>query len=212
MSCGCCIEIDTPQSIKDEGNDYYDAGTDIFAVIFENSTLTNAELMQMALWASYRLRMIGSCNTPEWVQVMKDRLTLIGPKWDNILNAMQSSDLTDMDADSYTRLIQRTAIDGTNGDVSTQSAEGSDVNVTEDEDMPQTPIGSTDRYLSRRSTVTSSPNAVRTTNYKPNTQDMETYNESRDIMAKTFSEMMSEYPDIFGGFAREFAPYFLPVI
>ena len=210
--CGCCIQIDTPQSIMDEGNDYYPEDTDIFAEIFDGSTLTNAELMQTALWASYRLRMIGSCNTPEWVQAMKDRLTIIGPKWDDILTAATESVLTDMDADSYVRVIQRTAIEGTEGDVSTQSATGSDVNVIEDEDMPQTPISTGDKYLSRRSTATSTPSAVRSTKYAPNTQDKETYNESRDIMAKTFAEMMREYPDILGGFTREFSDYFVPVI
>ena len=212
MRCGCCIEIDTPQSIKDEGNDYYPEDTDIFAEIFEDSTLTNSALMQSALWATYRLRMIGSCDTEEWVQAMKDRLTIVGPKWDDIMTAAALTTMTDMDADSYVRTIQRTAIEGTEGDVSTQSATGSDVSVVEDEDMPQTPIGTGDKYLSRRSTATSTPSAVRTTKYAPNTQDMETYNESRDIMAKTFSEMMREYPDILGGFAREFSDYFIPVI
>lgn len=196
----------------DEGNDYYEEGTDIFAEIFDGSTLSNAALMQSALWATYRLRMIGSCDTEEWVQVMKDRLTIVGPKWDDIMTAAAETVLTDMDADSYVRVIQRTAMEGTDGDVSTQSAEGSDVNVVEDEDMPQTPISENERYLSRRSTATATPSAVRTTKYTPNTQDRETYNESQDIMARTFSEMMREYPDILGGFAREFAVYFIPVI
>ena len=211
-ACGCCIEIDTPQSIMDEGNDYYPENTDIFAKIFEDSTLSNAELMQSALWATYRLRMIGSCDTEEWVQAMKDRLTIVGPKWDDIMTTAASTIMTDMDADSYVRVIQRTAMEGTDGDVSTQSATGSDVNVVEDEDIPQTPIGENERYLSRRSTATATPSAVRTTKYAPNTQDKETYSESQDIMAKTFSEMMREYPDILGGFAREFADYFVPVI
>ena len=210
--CGCCIQLDTPQSIKDEGNDYYDAGTDIFAEIFEDSSLSNAALMQSALWAVYRLRMIGSCDTEEWVQVMKDRLTIIGPKWDDIMTTAAQTTMTDMDADSYVRVIQRTAIEGTEGDVSTQSATGSDVNVVEDEDMPQTPIGTSDRYLSRRSTATTTPSTIRSTKYVPNTQDRETYNESQDIMAKTFAEMMREYPDILGGFAREFSDYFVSVI
>lgn len=209
---GCCIEIDTPQSIMNEGNDYYDAGTDIFAVIFEDSTLDWSEVMQMSLWSVYRYRMIGSCKTDEWVQAMKDRLYMVGSKWDDIMSKAADTDLTDMDADSYTRLVQRTAITGTDGDVSTQSASGSDINVVEDEDMPQTPLSSTDKYLSRRSTATSTPSAVRTTKYAPNTQDREEYHEGQDIMARTFSDMMREYPDILGGFAREFNAYFLPVI
>ena len=212
IACGCCIEIDTPKSILDEGNDYYPEGTDVFALMFEDSSLSNAELMQSALWATYRLRMIGSCDTEEWVQAMKDRLTIVGPKWDDIMTAAASTIMTDMDADSYVRVIQRTAMEGTDGDVSTQSAAGSDINVVEDEDIPQTPIGENERYLSRRSTATATPSAVRTTKYAPNTQDKETYSESQDIMAKTFSEMMREYPDILGGFAREFADYFVPVI
>lgn len=249
--CGCCIQIDTPQSIKDEGNDYYPEDTDIFAEIFDNSTLTNAELMQTALWASYRLRMIGSCNTPEWVQAMRDRLTIIGPKWDDIMTEAAQTVMTDMDADSYVRTIQRTAIEGTEGDVRTvrrtgtisqqgsntgtvttvDTPTGSDIRTEEHESLPQTPTTDT-KYLDSRDTITETPGVVRanqrtdnlenggtTTNnltdtdtYEPNTQDKETYNESRDIMAKTFSEMMREYPDILGGFAREFDMYFLPVI
>lgn len=212
MTCGCCIEIDTPQSIMDEGNEHYPAGTDIFAEIIEGSTLSNTELMRTVLWAAYRLRMIGSCDTPEWVQAMKDRLALIGPKWDGIFDKAAETALTDLEADSYVRTIQRTPMSGTEGDVATQSATGSDISVTEDEDMPQTPLVEGERYLSRRSTATSTPSAVRTTKYAPNTQDKETYNESRDIAARTFAEMMREYPDIPGGFAREFEAYFIPVI
>lgn len=212
MSCGCCYEIDTPQSIMDEGNDYYAAGTDIFEKIFEDSTLNWSDTMQLVLWSVYRFRMIGSCNTDEWVQAMKDRLSIIGYKWDAILDKANDTDLTDTAADSYTRLVQRTAIEGTDGDISTQSATGSDISVVEDEDMPQTPLSSTDKYLSRRSTATNTPSAVRTSKYAPNTQDREEYHEDRDIMARTFNEMMREYPDILGGFAREFNAYFLPVI
>ena len=209
--CGCRIEIDTPQSIKDEGNDYYDAGTDIFEEIFDGSALTNAALMQSALWATYRLRMIGSCDTEEWVQVMKDRLTIVGPKWDDIMSKAAQTVMTDMDADSYVRTIQRTAIEGTEGDVRTVERSG-DVTVgTEHESLPQTATTAT-KYLDSRQNTKTENNLTDTDSYVPNTQDKETYNESQDIMAKTFSEMMREYPDILGGFAREFSDYFIPVI
>ena len=210
-ACGCCIEIDTPQSIMDEGNDYYPEDTDVFALMFEDSLLSNAELMQSALWATYRLRMIGSCDTEEWVQAMKDRLTIVGPKWDDIMTKAAETVMTDMDADSYVRVIQRTAIEGTEGDVRTVERTG-DVSVgIEHESLPQTATTST-KYLDSRQTTATENNLKDTDSYVPNTQDKETYNESQDIMAKTFAEMMREYPDILGGFAREFSEYFLPVI
>lgn len=209
---GCTIVIDTPQSIKDMGNDYYEAGTDVFAEVFADSTLTHSELMQSALWAMYRVRMIASCDTPEWVQLMQDRLTLVGPKWDAIITKSLTEDLTDLHELYYQRVIRHEPITGTQGDVSVQSATGSDTVTNEDEDMPQTPIGSTDRYLSRRSTSTSTPSAVRTTKYTPNTQDTEDYTEDRDILAKTFSSMMDSYPGVLTGFARDFDMLFLQVL
>lgn len=89
MSCDRCIVIDTPQSIKDEGNDYYPENTDIFETIFGmlSTTFVNASAMKAALWAKYRFYMLGSCCTDKWVRIMADRLAQIGDRWDDIMTA-----------------------------------------------------------------------------------------------------------------------------
>ena len=186
--------LETPQSIMDEGNDYYPAETDIFAEIFdtEDFTFTNGDLMQLALWSKYRYFMLGSCCTDKWVRSMADRLMLVGEKWDEIFTKATTSDMTSLDELSYERLIKRTAITGTQGDVRT--------NKYEHENMPQT-ASDTTQYLDQRSKNTDT--------YVPNTQDLETYTEDRDILASTFKRMMQSFPDLLEGFADEFKDYFV---
>lgn len=197
--CECCF--DTPQSIIDKGNDHYPAGTDIFEEIFEKagSDLTYEELMKVALWATYRYRMIGSCDTPEWVQAVADRLDLVGPRWDAIIDATDGLDLADLKELHFVRTIQRTKIDGTEGDVRTlkrtaitgtegdvrtliregtdtnvNSKTGEDVVLTEDESLPQTATDAT-QYLDRRTKVTTTPEVETTDELTHDTTDTEKY-------------------------------------
>lgn len=205
--CGC-FRVDTPQSIKDSGNDYYEPDTDIFAQIFDGSTLNNATVMQQALWWKYRHLIIGSCDTEEWVQAMQDRLAIVGPIWDAIFDKAADTDLTDLTELSYERIIQRTPMEGTDGDVSTRSHEGSDVRISEHETLPQTATTAT-KYLDARQTDTTSPGITDTDTYTPNTQDKETYAEDRSINAITFGSMLNNYPNVVMGFCNEFMPYFV---
>lgn len=206
--CGCCFQVDTPQSIMEEGNDYYEPETDIFAEIFEDSTLVNATVMQQALWWRYRHIVIGSCDTEEWVEAMRDRLNMIGPKWDAIFDKAADTDLTDLTELSYERIIQRTPMEGTDGDVSTRTHEGSDVRTSEHESLPQTATTET-KYLDSRQTDTVRPGVTDTDKYAPNTQDRETYAEDRNINAITFGSMLNNYPSILTGFVDEFKAYFV---
>ena len=194
MSCNKCIEIDTPQSIMDEGNDYYPAETDIFETIFNmlSTTFVNADLMQIALWSKYRYYMLGSCCTDKWVRIMADRLEQIGDRWDDIMTAAANDDLATLNELSYVRIIKREPITGTDGDVRTTSYKH--------ESLPQT-AATTTEYLDERSSTSDG--------YKPNTQDTETYDEERDLNATTFSKMMRDYPRILEAFADEFADYFV---
>ena len=194
MSCDRCIVIDTPQSIMDEGNDYYPAETDIFETIFDmlSTTFVNASAMQAALWAKYRFYMLGSCCTDKWVRIMADRLEQIGERWDDIMTAASQDDLSALNELSYVRLIKREPITGTDGDVRTTSYKH--------ESLPQT-AATTTEYLDERSNTTDG--------YKPNTQDTETYDEERDLNATTFSKMMRDYPRILEAFADEFNDYFV---
>ena len=196
-SCDCCIQLDTPQSIHDEGNEHYPAGTDIFEVILDEVSWEQTAGFYYAFWAAFRYRIIANCNTEEWVQVMKDRLMLVGDKWDAVFSKYldENVDLSDLSADSYERIIQRTAMAGTEGDVRTHKYEH--------ERLPETAAGTT-KYLDSRDESTDK--------YAPNTQDKETYKEDVDLNAKTFNEMMRAYPDILIEFAKDFEQYFLVML
>lgn len=232
MSCPICIKLDTPQTILDEGNDHYPPETDIIKEVFDSLglTLENSTVMQQALWWKWRDFAIASCDTPKWVRGMADRLGLVGRKWDEIISKAysQDTDLTSLDDRSYERILQHTAIDGTEGDVrevkrtgddtSVNSATGDNVQKTEFERMPQTASGST-QYLDSRETVTTTPSAVTTDKltrnttdtekYAPNTQDRETYRADDTITAVTFSEMLNNYPNVLIGFVSEFDGFFI---
>ena len=208
MTCDC-IEIPTPQSIYDDGEGTYPAGTDIFEEIFEDSSLTFSEVMQGALWAVYRYYMIGSCDVGRWVQSMKDRTAIIGGKWDDIFAKLDDGlDLTDLHELSYIRTVKHQPIEGTNGDVRTVGHTGNIVNVNEHEALPQT-LTSDTKYLDSRSTDTQTNGQTDTDTYAPNTIDTEEYAEDRDINAATFSKMIREYPDVLDAFAREYSDYFV---
>ena len=219
---GCCIELMTPRILLEDDE------VDIFAEVLEDATYENKELMAKALWARWRDYCIGSCDLDGWVQGMKDRLTLIGDKWDAVMTKALETELNAITDRSYERIVQRTAIEGTDGDVRTLehegkdttelSHEGDDVNVMEHEAMPQTATGTT-KYLDARQTDTRtngmkdkteySPGVKDTEKYAPNTQDKETYHADDTIPATTFNEMMRNYPSVLMGFADEFSGYFI---
>ena len=197
MTGCCCIRFDTPQSIMDEGNDHYPAETDIFEVILDDFSWEQISRFYYAFWAAFRYRIIANCDTEEWVQAMRDRLVLVGDKWNAVFSKFldENTDLSDMSADSYERIIQRTAISGTEGDERTRRYEH--------ESLPETEAGTT-KYLDARDSTTEG--------YKPNTQDKETYKEDVDLNAKTFNEMMRAYPNVLIDFANDFEQYFMVML
>ena len=208
MTCDYCIEVPTPQSIYDEGEGDYPAGTDIFEEIFDGYQFTYSEAMQGVLWAVYRYYMIGSCDVERWVQCMRDRTSLIGAKWDAIMAKAANTDLADLHELSYIRTVKHQPITGTGGDVRTISHQGNITDVNEHEALPQTQTSDT-KYLDSRSTDTHTNGQTDTDTYAPNTIDTEEYAEDRDINAATFSKMIREFPDLFDAFAREYSDYFI---
>lgn len=211
IGCGC-IELDTPQTIKDDGNDYYEPDTDIFDEIFtENGqTYANDTIMKQALWWKWRDFCIGGCDTEKWVRAMADRLGIIGHKWDAIISKAydQDTDLTSLADRDYIRTLERTPISGTQGDKRTVSHSGTDKELTEHETLPQTATDET-KYLDSRNTVTVTPGVTDTEYYAPSTQDKETYQADDTITAITFSDMMNNYPNVVLGFVNEFSEYFI---
>ena len=214
MSDCCCIELDTPQSIYEEGNDYYDAGTDIFDEIFDNlpegTTLENETVMIQALWWKWRFYILSGCDTEKWVQAMTDRLCLVGPKWDAIItkSSAEDVDLTNLEDRAYHRVIKRTPVEGTDGDVRTLSHEGDITVKNEHETLPQTETTTT-KYLDSRVENTTTNGQTDTDTFTPNTQDEETYQADDSLTAVTFASMMNNYPNVILGFVNEFSDYFV---
>lgn len=171
-----------------------DDEVDIFAEVLEDATYENKELMAKALWARWRDYCIGSCDLDGWVQGMKDRLTLIGDKWDAIMSKALVTELNSITDRSYERIVQRTAMPDTDGDVRVISHKGSDtteishegsdtteishkgddVNVMEHETLPQTESGAT-KYLDARQTDTHTNGMVDTTEFTPGVKDTTEY-------------------------------------
>lgn len=189
-----CIELDTPRTIYEDGNDYYPPETDIFQEVADVTTLDfeHIDVMINALWWRYRNYIIGACDTTAWVQGVADRLDLVGTRWDEIIDKMLDTDMTNLTDREYDRLIKRTPITGTNGDIRTVHYEH--------ENLPQT-VADTTKYLDVRSDNTDT--------YAPNTQDEETFRERTDPDAVTFSKMLKAYPNVFIDFTDDFKEYFI---
>ena len=212
LSCCKCMEVDTPQSILDDGSldGGYAAETDIFEEIADTAAgqFTTEALMRSMLWNRYRYEGIGSCDSKRWVQVMADRLDMVGPKWEDILTTLEDVDMADLAEMAYTRRVDRTAIPETVGTVRTVGHTGNDVTVTGNETLPQSPVDGYS-YLDNRTTATRTNGQTDTETYKPNERDDETYKEYRDIEAATFARLVREYPDLPDRFAEEFSDLFL---
>lgn len=124
----CYCDLLTPQRILDDDE------TDVFEKIVPATDYDYAG-KRKALWSTYRYRFIGSCDVDSWVDVMKDRYSLIIREYDMKLRA-------------YAALVSDVTADG--ADLS-QSSSDSTV-TTENEDTPDT-IASDTKYLSNRTTV-----------------------------------------------------------
>lgn len=77
--------METPQHILDTTE------RDVFEEIFDNTFGDYAEELQATAWRAYRLRMIGSCDIDEWVQVCKD---IMAESWKVHLPLLQAVEST----------------------------------------------------------------------------------------------------------------------
>lgn len=163
------VYIETPQSVLD------DHGIDVFEKIIPN-TAYDYQKKRDELWARYRYRGIGSCDRDYWVQCMKDRYTLIEDTWDVKIKAWEA----------YQTKI---AADGI--DFSQSSGESTTHTLTEREDTPDNPAGTT-VYLSDRSNVTTDYNGK-------NFEGLE---------SETTDEYIRRVPDPWDGFTSQFVKLF----
>lgn len=142
---------------------------------------------------------------------MADRFADVAPMFDRLLTKLADTDITDMSAMSYERIAKHTAIEGTSGDVRTMSHTGDITDRVEHETLPQTVTGSA-KFMDSRQETTHTNGQTDTDTFTPNTQGVESYNESRDINARTFSEMIRHYPRLDRSFIDEFDEFFIGVI
>lgn len=92
--CGCCIEVETPQSILDDDN------LDVFSVILTNYG-TYKQTCSDYLWEMYRYRMLGSCDRNRWIQAAKDRADFLLHKYGVIFDGITGADLSIIEAGGY---------------------------------------------------------------------------------------------------------------
>ena len=128
MNCGCCITVETPQSIKDRDN------VDVFEQIISATAYQYAK-KRSELWARFRYHGIGSCDRAYWIQCMKDRYALIEETWDIKIKAWEQ----------YVTSVS-SGVDFSASSTETKT-------VSEREDTPDNPAGNT-IYLADRNTVT----------------------------------------------------------
>lgn len=125
-NCGCCISVETPDSIMSDDN------IDVFTIIISSAYGASVQKARDILWQRYRYRMIGSCDRNVWLQCMKDRADYLSSRYVKIFAAYDNADFTKLEDGSYT--------------LTTES---------KSEDLPQTTADTTE-YLSNRGRVTQS--------------------------------------------------------
>lgn len=140
--CGPVIEVPTPQSIYD------DTEEDVFASAIE-SYMTKQGMTEQPLWyadldnrcwAKFRYRMINSCDTDLWIQLLKDKLYDVLAEHQIYLDAFyELEDKTDFITDDSTSTTEY-----------------------ESEDLPDTPVVEGEKYLSDRGKTTTRTAGART--------------------------------------------------
>lgn len=99
-------------------------------IITDTAYPKDAEILRQRFLVRFRYRMIGSCNTDEWIQVVTDTADGMAWIWNQIFNNIRDKDLGNMTDRMYT--------------ITTH---------TESERLPQTATSST-KYLDNRGDVT----------------------------------------------------------
>lgn len=179
---GCCITIDTIQSLLDDGRD----------VLNEIVTGKYVSQKKAALLSMYRFRMIGSCDADRWVRAMTDRYTLLTDQWDARFdiwnNTIETKDLADLDD------RRRSLTESVDSQMTDQSE-------YEREDIPETADASTSRYLSERTNDERSVDA--------GTDRTVTETERTGLITESLERAVDAVPALFMAWAREFSDLFL---
>lgn len=184
MTCCICSTM-TPQDVLDEME------RDVFGEAMESSGTTSeySGAYAEALWNAYRERMIGSVNLERWERLVGDRIAQIAPMYDVLMSAYADADLEDPSDGRLETITDRTAIEGTDGDVVR----------TESETFPIAPVDPGERYLT----------SATTTKTAPNTRDKSTTTSYGGLTVTTLRQMMDDIDSPLMRFADEFDDFFI---
>ena len=196
-----CIEGWTPTRIlgcveDDDGN-----AVDPFVRAVPDSDYKTLQVQ--ALWRRYRYAVCDSLNIERWLQQIKDRAEEVNRRYLMMFAAYDANDLSDMQM-GYTDTVDETvATTGKVGQNVTASSTGTGTNKTETEDLPQSELAD-GKYLSGRTTSTTTPGTVDTTTRKStlkhDTQDVllaEEYAQLMDAMRDPLEKYVTEFSDLF---------------
>lgn len=194
----------TPREIAE------DEQIDVFGKAFDSaSSISHQHEMYLALWNRFHDHFIGSRSTQAFIRLLQDKIYFIGPKYDNFLTQMASTDLNDLTDLSYNRATRSEAIEGTDGDVTTTSHTGEDTVTREDESLPQTQTPATPKFLNGRTTDKTVRGITDTVGFIPNTKLTEECQQHNELAVITFDTWMKKYPDVLLEFTREFDELFV---
>ena len=158
------VFVKTPQSIKDETTE------DVFETIIPN-TEYQYQKKRSELWARFRYHGIGNNDVQYWEQCMIDRYNLIAETWDIKIKAWEQ---------------YKTSIVSS---VDFSQSSGESTTVTEREDTPDNPAGTT-IYLADRTTL-----KFQGKNYE-------------GLESETVDDYIKAIPDPWDGFTSQFRMLF----
>lgn len=191
------IHLYTPTSILACVTDDDGVPIDCFADAIPDANPYKDTLSSM-LWARYRYSMINSVCLDRWLQRVKDTALLIDQRYQMLIAEFetQKEKLASIKRDGYNETYH---------DESTDASTGSDVIVTENEDIPQSADASGTKWLSGRNTSTSTP-GVTVTHEADGTR---TVSESDALNAEQFDKVLRNLRDPYVAYTDEFEALFV---
>lgn len=114
MTCPCCIEVPTLQSVYESETRDYGDGDEERDLVREAMALTGSaygdyeDAVEARIWNDYRYRMMGTCDTDMFVRILADRLTAEALTAVMQMDAVTAASATIADADHVVTSGQHT--------------------------------------------------------------------------------------------------------
>ncbi len=191
------IQLYTPTSILACVTDDDGVPIDCFADAIPDANPYKDTLSSM-LWARYRYSMINSVCLDRWLQRVKDTALLVDQRYQMLIAEFeqQKKKLASIKRDGYSETYH---------DESTDSSEGSDVVVTENEDLPQSADVTDTKWLSGRNTSTSTPGVT----VSHEADGTRTVTESDALNAEQYDKVLRNLRDPYVAYTDEFQGLFV---